>query len=434
MKRRLTVAVIFILMLALSIPAQYTWSTQTCPVEEDLISVSFTDINSGWIVTTDGTVLHTDNSGLDWSVVNQFPEFIGTKIFFQDQNRGWVTGHAPAYPGEAFIMGTLNGGESWDGINFELGSMIVNDIFFIDDTMGWAVGADFIGDTTNLILYTENGGSHWTRQDTLMGIESLLYSVHFRDTNSGHICGRGPTFLHTGSGGRQNNGNDWWLNIAIPTVHKDFYDLVCSGDQYSCAVGDSGTIIFTRDNWTIYNEYNSDDQNTLTAITGRTVTSYWAVGKNGTILLLTYVPFMYVLNISEQVSGTDNHLNDVCSVDLDHAWCVGENGTILYYGPELNSLPAAAHTGLPQEFRLDQNCPNPFNPATTISYSLANNTNVLVKVYTLLGEEVSTVVDGVQGAGNHSIDYNAAHLASGIYIYTIRTNEYFQARKMILVK
>jgi hypothetical protein len=52
----------------------------------------------------------------------------------------------------------------------------------------------------------------------------------------------------------------------------------------------------------------------------------------------------------------------------------------------------------------------------------------------LLGEEVSTVVDEVQGAGKHSIDYNAAHLASGIYIYTIRTNEYFQARKMILVK
>jgi hypothetical protein len=71
MKRRLTVAVIFSIILSVSTRAQYNWSAQTCPVDEDLISVSFADINSGWIATRDGKVLHTDNSGLHSGIFPQ---------------------------------------------------------------------------------------------------------------------------------------------------------------------------------------------------------------------------------------------------------------------------------------------------------------------------------------------------------------------------
>ena len=84
----------------MSARAQYNWSAQTCPVDEDLISVSFTDINSGWIATGEGKALHTDNRKLDWLVMHQFSEFIGTKIIFQDVNHGWVTGYSTVYPGD----------------------------------------------------------------------------------------------------------------------------------------------------------------------------------------------------------------------------------------------------------------------------------------------------------------------------------------------
>lgn len=86
------------------------------------------------------------------------------------------------------------------------------------------------------------------------------------------------------------------------------------------------------------------------------------------------------------------------------------------------------------EFNLEQNYPNPFNPSTTINYSIPNNGFVKLAVYNILGEEVSTLVNKVQSAGNYSIDFNASELPSGIYLYRIDTQNLSLSKKLILTK
>jgi Zn-dependent metalloprotease len=96
-------------------------------------------------------------------------------------------------------------------------------------------------------------------------------------------------------------------------------------------------------------------------------------------------------------------------------------------------------TSLPKITLLEQNYPNPFNPTTMISWQLAKSTNVSLKVYDILGNEITTLVDGFQNAGLHSITFNPAasggkHLTSGIYFYQLKAGSYMQTRKMILLK
>ena len=85
-------------------------------------------------------------------------------------------------------------------------------------------------------------------------------------------------------------------------------------------------------------------------------------------------------------------------------------------------------------YSLVQNYPNPFNPSTVIEYTMPGASNVILKVYNALGQEIQTLVNQYQSAGKHRVEFNAANLPSGIYIYRITTGSYTELRKMILQK
>jgi len=85
-------------------------------------------------------------------------------------------------------------------------------------------------------------------------------------------------------------------------------------------------------------------------------------------------------------------------------------------------------------FNLEQNYPNPFNPGTTINYSLAERSAVTLKVYDVLGNEVANLVNTNQEAGQHSINFDASSLSSGLYIYTLNTGNFTSSKKMMLLK
>ena len=85
-------------------------------------------------------------------------------------------------------------------------------------------------------------------------------------------------------------------------------------------------------------------------------------------------------------------------------------------------------------FSLDQNYPNPFNPATLIRYSIPEPGLVTLKVYDILGKEVATLVNEQKVSGNYEVKFNAGSLASGVYFYTLKINNYVSTEKMILLK
>jgi hypothetical protein len=83
---------------------------------------------------------------------------------------------------------------------------------------------------------------------------------------------------------------------------------------------------------------------------------------------------------------------------------------------------------------LHQNYPNPFNPGTNISYQLSKSGNVLLEVYSLNGQLISTLVNSFQTAGNYTIYFNASNLSSGVYLYKISGNDFISVKKMLLLK
>ena len=89
---------------------------------------------------------------------------------------------------------------------------------------------------------------------------------------------------------------------------------------------------------------------------------------------------------------------------------------------------------LPQEYKLEQNYPNPFNPSTTISFSIPAASRVKLTLFDALGREVTQITNKDFSAGNHSINFNAAKLTSGIYFYRIEAGSFVQSKKMILLK
>ncbi len=88
----------------------------------------------------------------------------------------------------------------------------------------------------------------------------------------------------------------------------------------------------------------------------------------------------------------------------------------------------------PQEFALYQNYPNPFNPTSTIKYAISQTGFVTISIYDVLGEEIKVLVNEEQTPGNYEIIFDGKDLASGIYFYKIRTGEFSQIKKMVLMK
>ncbi len=86
------------------------------------------------------------------------------------------------------------------------------------------------------------------------------------------------------------------------------------------------------------------------------------------------------------------------------------------------------------EYALNNNYPNPFNPSTTISYSIPENGHIKLGVYDVLGNEVAQLVNGYKSSGNYSYLFDASNLTSGIYFYTIRAGNFVETKKMLLMK
>ena len=145
-------------------------------------------------------------------------------------------------------------------------------------------------------------------------------------------------------------------------------------------------------------------------------------------------------NLSElhaQVNGLD---------DGEYYWRVrSSNGNNTSNYSNVGNFKVGGVTGVeendetPLTFVLDQNYPNPFNPATIINYSLPAPEFVTIKIYDMLGREVSTLVNEKMNAGNHKVnwngtDYSGRKVASGTYIYRFKAGNFVDSKKMLLIK
>jgi len=89
---------------------------------------------------------------------------------------------------------------------------------------------------------------------------------------------------------------------------------------------------------------------------------------------------------------------------------------------------------LPNKYELMQNYPNPFNPSTTIKYQIPHNSLVTLKIYNILGQEITTLVNEIENRGVYSVQFNANKFASGTYFYRLQAGSLVETKKMLLLK
>jgi hypothetical protein len=93
-----------------------------------------------------------------------------------------------------------------------------------------------------------------------------------------------------------------------------------------------------------------------------------------------------------------------------------------------------AEPGIVRDFVLQQNYPNPFNPSTTIQFALASASYVTLKIFNILGQEVATLINEKREAGQHTVQWDARNLASGVYFYKLQAGIFMETKKLVLVK
>jgi hypothetical protein len=132
-------------------------------------------------------------------------------------------------------------------------------------------------------------------------------------------------------------------------------------------------------------------------------------------------------NVQQIDSLFPAYFNFKVEVMID-GWTYWENSVQIIVGVEEDLIE------IPREFLLSQNYPNPFNPSTKIKYSIPQTSNVVIKVYDILGNEIETLVNEEKLAGNYSVEFNAANLPSGVYFYRLIAGNFTSTKKMLLLK
>jgi len=132
----------------------------------------------------------------------------------------------------------------------------------------------------------------------------------------------------------------------------------------------------------------------------------------------------------------DNNIGQYLEIPNGYSWQMAISTTNSYTLVKPTEVPTPVENfkSVPQRFVLNQNYPNPFNPNTIIRYELPNTSDVELTVYDLTGRQVATLVNERQAAGIHSVRFDAQNIASGVYFYRLKTGNFNQVRKMLLLR
>jgi hypothetical protein len=143
-----------------------------------------------------------------------------------------------------------------------------------------------------------------------------------------------------------------------------------------------------------------------------------------------------------QVKYWDTHTNGWATIS--NASLNPSNNTVTFSASDIGNFfiltgdsPTSVETTsnlTVEDYRLDQNFPNPFNPTTIIKYQISDVGFVTLKVYDVLGNEVALLVNEKKEVGSYEVEFNASNLSSGVYVYQLNVNDYINTKKMVLMK
>ncbi len=389
-------------------------------------SVHFVDTLNGWIACDNGLIIHTTNGGINW--IRQTSGFLGhlRKIRFSDSLHGWVIGDSGK------ILYTFNGGNSWLSQNSG-GSWTLNMLSVVNSTKAWISGNE-----RAIFLNTTDSGSNWDTLNPQIPGGDKISDIFFVDSSKGWYCTWHYISPPGFTGGSINNtwtgGLYWWTQSWSQNILRSIHFI---DSDYGWCTGD--WVIYKTTNGTTWNKLDFP-QHWFSHI--YFVTPYigwvidWGFGPSGPSHSYIHFSSDGGYNWSYQFASQNRIIKDICFVEQKHGWAVGQSGLILHTTNGGGALTSANNDepSLLPSFSFSQNYPNPFNPSTKIKYAISSQQYATLKVSDILGNEIETLVNDEKSPGTYVVTWNATNLPSGVYFYQLRTGNFLETKKMILLR
>lgn len=316
---------------------------------------------------------------------------------------------------QGIFKANIDGSELFH-LQFGLGGVTDIELDIVNRKMYWSMatyGYDMIASASMDFQYAMIDTLHYS---TTLGIDFGGIGLDF---NNGMIY-----WTESNNGGLDKIMRMTWYgtNKQLILSNSDIYlsaprDIDVASDSLYWT--DSG--VFAH--WTMKSNLNGSNIDTV--LTDISSYSFWINDETREIFW------------TQQMGLYSAHLDDTCKILLfNNNFGYGYSISICYDSSLITSVKNEEH--LLAYYYLEQNYPNPFNPNTRISWQSPVGGHQTIKVYDVLGNQITTLVDEYKPAGRYEVEFETSsgirHLASGIYFYQLKAGEYIQTKKMILIR
>jgi len=398
------------------------WIQQNSQTTYSINSVDFIDAQTGFAAGDNGVIRKTTNGGTNWYAIEFSPAASYNYIkMFSASNI-----IAVSYSSKKVLQST-DGGASWAANDMTGISLDIARVQFVDFNTGFACGGTTFYRSTD-------GGLSWIPKSPATKIRNFSMV----DANTGW-CNGTYNFPYPPPYGTnyaqvlrtENSGEGWQTQVNIPEQSFNIYRVFSVSSSTAMYNGFmSGSIARTTD-------YGSTWNAGASGCGGFTEYRYCSFSdiQNGWMLgNLILKTTNSGANWATITTPLGNPFKAIFFIDENTGWFVGTGGVILKTTTGGVTGVNTISSAVPQNYKLYQNYPNPFNPSTNIKFEISKNDFVELTVYNSIGRKVYDLVNQNLNAGTYEITFYAENLSSGIYYCRMRSGNYSETSRMILMK
>lgn len=371
-----------------------SWIDQSFPIQYGayLRSVGFINDSIGWCGNLyshpllNNLMYKTTNGGMVWLQDENVPDSSLSGvcgIWVIDKLNLYACGNFGSNPG---LLKTTDSGNSWQYVDLKPYATGAVDLYFFSPDTGFVVGKDITGSSA-VVLATIDGGNTWEIKHTSAHTGEWAWKINFPTRNTGYVS-------------LQTNNNDRYFLKTIDGG-SNWIDLPSSG----------------------YTNFRPSGIGFVNELNGWLGTH---PGTDGGSIETTDGGLTWSINNSTKNVNKYRIINDTL------AYACGE--TVYKYTSEIISDVGGSLPLVPTEFSLFQNFPNPFNPVTTILFTIPYEENVQLQIFNINGELMETLINKKLGVGEYEMIFVGSKLPSGVYFYTLKAGSFTETKKMILLK